>query len=171
MGLEGKTPLCAPITSMVKRIISGGQTGADRAALDFAILHAIPHGGWCPYGRWAEDGIIGPQYQLSETPSANPDQRTEWNAQNADATVIFSLIPLLIGGSRKTAELATLFGKPMLHLSRQIDGFEAAERFAVFLSQHQPGCLNIAGSRESEEPGIGWFVREVLEQVWSRGGF
>lgn len=74
----------------VARIISGGQTGADRAALDFAIAHDIPHGGWCPSGRLAEDGRIPSRYQLRETPSPDYAQRTEWNVRDSDGTVIFS---------------------------------------------------------------------------------
>jgi hypothetical protein len=87
------------------RIISGGQTGVDRAALDFAIAHGIPHGGWCPAGRKAEDGTIDLRYQLKETPSSNYVQRTEWNARDSDGTVVFSSAPLLTGGSKKTVEL------------------------------------------------------------------
>ncbi len=63
------------------KIVSGGQTGADRAALDFAIAHGIPQGGWCPKGRKAEDGPIPDRYQLKETPSDNYAQRTEWNVR------------------------------------------------------------------------------------------
>ncbi|MEX0610513.1 MAG: putative molybdenum carrier protein, partial [Pirellulales bacterium] len=69
-------------------IISGGQTGADRAALDFALEHEIAHGGWCPRGRLAEDGPIAPRYNLQETPSRKYSQRTEWNVRDSDATVI-----------------------------------------------------------------------------------
>ena len=76
---------------MIEKIISGGQTGADCAALDFAIEHGIPHGGWCPGGRLAEDGPIDARYQLKETPSANYTQRTEWNVRDSDGTVVFSI--------------------------------------------------------------------------------
>src|SRR5438105_2044217 len=88
------------------KIISGGQTGADRAALDFAIARGIAHGGWCPRGRLAEDGRIEERYQLMETPSKDPIQRTEWNARDSDATLVFSIARQLTGGSRKTVELA-----------------------------------------------------------------
>ena len=77
--------------AMIEKIISGGQTGADCAALDFAIEHGIPHGGWCPGGRLAEDGPIDARYQLKETPSANYTQRTEWNVRDSDGTVVFSI--------------------------------------------------------------------------------
>ena len=76
------------------KIISGGQTGADRAALEFAIKQGIPHGGWCPKGRRSEDGQIDAKYQLQETPSSNYLQRTEWNVRDSDGTVIFSIASL-----------------------------------------------------------------------------
>ena len=104
--------------SGVAKIMSGGQTGADRAALDFAIEHGIPHGGWCPKGRRAEDGPIDARYQLKEPPSANYVQRTEWNTRDSDGTVVFSIGENLTGGSKKTVELARKHRKPVLHLSR-----------------------------------------------------
>ena len=72
-------------------ILSGGQTGADRAALDFAIEFGLAHGGWCPRGRLAEDGPIDERYDLTETPSRRYNQRTEWNIRDSDATVVFSI--------------------------------------------------------------------------------
>jgi hypothetical protein len=74
-------------------IVSGGQTDADRAALDWALAHGVECGGWCPKGRKAEDGPIHPKYPLKETPSAAYLQRTEWNARDSDATVLFSIEP------------------------------------------------------------------------------
>src|SRR6478735_3602017 len=90
----------------MERVVSGGQTGADRAALDWAIAKGIPHGGWCPKGRKAEDGPIDNGYRLQETPSANYVQRTEWNVRDSDSTVIFSIGETLTGGSKKTVDLA-----------------------------------------------------------------
>lgn len=99
------------------RIISGGQTGADRAALDWAIEHGIAHGGWCPKGRLAEDGTIPSRYGLRQTPSCDYEQRTAWNVRDADGTVIFSIGPDLSGGSLFTAAVAAELGKPFLHLA------------------------------------------------------
>ena len=79
------------------KIVSGGQTGADRAALDWAIRHKVPHGGWCPKNRKAEDGVIVRRYKLIETPTANYAQRTEWNVRDSDATVIFNIAAALKG--------------------------------------------------------------------------
>src|ERR1019366_2064013 len=99
------------------KIISGGQTGADRAALDWAIKNGILHGGWCPKGRRAEDGPIDARYQLKETPSSDPVQRTEWNARDSDGTVIFSVGKRLSGNSFETLDFAIKHQKPYLHLS------------------------------------------------------
>ncbi len=99
------------------KIVSGGQTGADRAALDWAIKKGIPHGGWCPKGRKAEDGRIDAKYQLQDTPSSNYLQRTEWNVRDSDGTVILSIGKRLSGNSSGTLELAIKHRKPYLHLS------------------------------------------------------
>src|SRR5262249_25460405 len=75
---------------MFVKIVSGGQTGVDRAALDFALEHGIPCGGWCPQGRLAEDGVIPERYPLQETPWDGYPQRTEWNVRDADGTLILT---------------------------------------------------------------------------------
>jgi hypothetical protein len=92
-------------------IVSGGQTGADRAALAWALKHNLPCGGWCPKGRKAEDGPIDSKYPLKETPSASYLQRTEWNVRDSDATVSFSIQPTLSGGSKRTMEFARKHNK------------------------------------------------------------
>jgi hypothetical protein len=150
---------------VVTKIVSGGQTGADRAALDFAIAHGIPHGGWCPQGRAAEDGALHERYQLTETPNAGSIQRTEWNVRDSDGTVIFSIAPKLSGGSKKTAEFAQQYHKPWLHISRERDGDDAAKHLSQFLVAHRIKFLNVAGSRQSEEPEVGVFTRETLERA------
>lgn len=147
------------------KIVSGGQTGADRAALDFAIAHGIPHGGWCPKGRMAEDGPIDPQYQLLETPNRSYPQRTEWNVRDSDGTVVFSIDTVLTGGSKETVFLAHKHGKPVLRISR--DGGPAAPgaELAGFIERHQIKVLNVAGPRASNEPEVASFVRDVLEKT------
>ena len=147
------------------KIVSGGQTGADRAALDWAIDHAIPHGGWCPRGRRAEDGAIPARYLLSETPSERYQERTEWNVRDSDGTVNLSLSDALTGGSRITAERAQALGKPCLHVSRQSDGAAAAEALRRFVDEHAIAVLNVAGPRASGEPGVGAFVRATLDRA------
>jgi len=150
---------------VVETIISGGQTGADGAARDFAIARHIEHGGWCPRGRLAEDGIISDRYQLAETPSSDSIQRTEWNVRDSDGTVIFSISPTLTGGSKRTAEFTAKYQKPCLHLSRERDGDGAARKLSEFLAKHPIKTLNVAGPRESEEPDVGVFLRQVLDQA------
>lgn len=94
------------------QIISGGQTGADRAGLDFAIAHGFPHGGWCPKGRKALDGPLPERYLLQETPSEDYPQRTEWNVRDSDGTVVFMLAAKASGGSAKTLAVARKTGEP-----------------------------------------------------------
>jgi hypothetical protein len=150
-------------------IISGGQTGADRAALDFAIENGFTHGGWCPRGRVAEDGPISGRYSLRETPSRRYAQRTEWNVRDSDATVAFTLSEALTGGTGLTLRLAAEFGKPALHLARDagVNATESAIEAAAaelihFLDEHAVAVLNVAGPRASQEPSVGEFVRHVL---------
>ena len=156
--------------AVLKKIISGGQTGADRAALDFAIARGIPHGGWCPRGRLAEDGTIPDRYQLSETPDSDYAQRTEWNVRASDGTVICSIAPTLTGGSKATAELAQRYQKPCLHLSRERDAESAAGKLRDFLRRHEIKTLNVAGPRQSQDPGVADFARDTLEQWHSNFG-
>jgi len=147
------------------RIVSGGQTGADQAALDWAIAHGVPHGGWCPKGRRSEDGPIDARYQLQETPTKNYLQRTEWNVRDSDATVIFTMSPDLGGGSKKTAEFAEKLGKPYLHFRPGV----APKYLAGFLLRNRVKVLNVAGQRASSAPGIAQLVTEALSEVLQTG--
>jgi hypothetical protein len=152
-----------PLRLLVRRVITGGQTGVDRAALDWAINHRIEHGGWCPRGRRAEDGPLAPRYQLQETPADDPAQRTAWNVRDSDATVILSLGAVLGGGSALTADVARSLGKPWLHLTPAAP--HPARLLAGFLAAHRVAVLNVAGPRASEEPGVGAFVARVLAEA------
>ncbi|MGA8277628.1 MAG: putative molybdenum carrier protein [Rhodanobacteraceae bacterium] len=138
----------------VQKLISGGQTGADRAALDFAIERGLEHGGWCPRGRKAEDGTIPSNYQLTETESANYRSRTVRNVVDSDATLILN-IGELEGGSLETLRIAEQRGKPVRVV--QLDSALADEDLAdvrEWLQNVQVMSLNIAGPRESKRPGI-----------------
>lgn len=149
---------------MIEKIVSGGQTGADRAALDFALQKGLPHGGWCPAGRRSEDGRIAEVYQLKETPSPDYIERTEWNVRDTDGTVIFSLAAGLQGGSLATADLAIQLARPWLHLSAARRNPEEAGRVLNdFIEEHRIRVLNVAGPRASNEPRVGGYVRAVLE--------
>jgi len=98
---------------MIKKIVSGAQTGVDRAGLDAAMKLGVATGGWCPAGRLAEDGTIPEKYALTETESADYKVRTEWNVRDSDATLILNLGPLE-GGTALTTELAKQHKKPCL---------------------------------------------------------
>lgn len=143
----------------LEKIISGGQTGADRAALDWAIAHGVPHGGWCPAGRRAEDGVIPARYLLSETPGRNYRQRTTWNVRDSDGTLIISLRPQLEGGSKTTAEIAERLGRPWIHIFPEN---AAGGALREFIQRHSIKVLNIAGPRESTQPGVAAFVTTIL---------
>ncbi len=144
------------------RIVSGGQTGVDRGALDAAIASAIPHGGWCPRGRLAEDGPIGLQYQLRETRSTKYAIRTWKNVLDSDATLILCRGPLT-GGTQLTYQLAQRYGKPCLVVDLQA-GPQAAQ-VRQWIDEHQVPVLNIAGPRESTQPGIAQDAYRFLLQV------
>ncbi len=135
-----------------ERIVSGGQTGVDRAALDVALRLGIPHGGWCPRGRRAEDGRIPPAYQLRETPSSRYAQRTAWNVRDSDATLVLCR-GLPRGGTALTVRLARLWGRPCLVADPADQAAAASIRRA--LAALSVRCLNVAGPRESQQPGIG----------------
>ena len=149
---------------MIEEIIAGAQTGADRAALDVAIGHGFPHSGWCPKARKAEDGPIGGQYKLTETPSGSYLQRTEWNVRDSDGTVIFTLGAKLSGGSLRTHDFAMKHRKPCFHMWR--GGNQAALDLQGFVKKNGIKRLNVAGSRESKEPGIHLWVMQVIEAAF-----
>jgi hypothetical protein len=150
------------------KIVSGGQTGADRAALDVALALGIPCGGWVPKGRLAEDGRIPETYpNLVEAGSPLPDVRTELNVRDSDATLLFSRGPLT-GGSAYTCEVAARLGKPCLHVdlaAMSRDG--AVEAVRQWLEDVRPAVLNVAGPRASGDPEIYGLVRDVLIEVLS----
>ena len=145
-------------------IVSGGQTGADRAGLDWAIANGIPCGGWCPKGRLAEDGVIDSRYPLKETPSPGYSQRTEWNVRDSDGTVIFSLSPELTGGSALTKTFSKSWNRPCLHLYPQVN--DPVEQLYAFVDEFFINTLNIAGPRAANENHIERFVTETLDRAF-----
>jgi hypothetical protein len=144
---------------MVQRIISGGQTGVDRAALDAAIFLQIEHGGWCPLGRLAEDGEIPRQYQLTETKSPKYSFRTRRNVDDAQGTLIF-YCDSLSGGTSLTFRYASERKRPFLlvDLCQEVD----IDMIRKWLIAESVQVLNVAGPRESSYPGISDIAREVL---------
>jgi hypothetical protein len=152
-------------------IISGGQTGADRAALDFAIRFGISHDGWCPRGRLAEDGPLDECYRLRETPLSKYDQRTRWNVRDRDATLVVTIQAKPTGGTALTLGAARQQGKPHLHIARETmpSLADAGERVAEFLTEHNVARLNVAGPRASQEPEVAAYVRQVLVAALDAG--
>ncbi|RJP84590.1 MAG: hypothetical protein C4518_18930 [Desulfobacteraceae bacterium] len=151
---------------IIKKIISGGQTGADRAALDFAINNGIPHGGWVPKGRLAEDGVIPARYNVREAPSAQYGRRTELNVADAEGTLIISHGDLA-GGSALTKKLAEKHGKPCLHIDlNHTPEFQATLDIAHWIKGNRIGVLNVAGSRASSDPRIYGATLNILETVF-----
>jgi len=150
----------------IERIVSGGQTGADRAALDFAREAGIPTGGWVPKGRLAEDGRIPERYAgMAETESADFAVRTARNVRDSDATLILSHGPL-DGGSLFTWCEATRIGRPALHLDlEQLALPAAAGRLRTWLAEVHPATLNVAGPRASRDPGIAAATGAVLRSA------
>jgi hypothetical protein len=146
----------------IRKIISGGQTGVDRAALDAAIKNGIAHGGWCPRGRAAEDGVIDAKYALQETHSGDYTVRTEWNVRDADGTLILNIGPL-DGGTAATLAYARVARKPWLLID--LEQGDPIPYVQEWIRRHQISVLNVAGPRESKIPGIYEKAYKLLESI------
>jgi uncharacterized protein len=157
---EGTDP--APSTI---RIVSGGQTGVDRAALDAALDRYLAAGGWCPHGRRSEDGPLDSRYPVQETPSPEPEQRTEWNVRDSDGTLIL-FRERIFGGTALTASLAERYQRPCLLVDLQENsGVESA---LAWLTEHCIRVLNIAGPRASEDSSIYGQARLYLDRLLAK---
>ncbi len=150
-----------------RKIVSGGQTGVDRAALDVAFELGIPCGGWCPKGRLAEDGVIDERYPLRETDSPEYPVRTEMNVKDSDATLIITQGPVTEGTAR-TLKLAEKYKKT--HLVVDLSKAKDPAIVRKWLEFNQVGVLNVAGPRESKTPGIYDKAAEFLRQVLVQNG-
>lgn len=159
------------MANSVIKIISGGQTGADRAALDAAISLGIPHGGWLPRGRKTEAGPLPGSYRLKELASPNYRDRTGKNIQESDGTLIVSFGPLT-GGSALTEALAVRHDRPCLHLDLDlIDQTRAVAALKTWLNEFRIRILNVAGPRASGEPRIYQAVFNLLTAIeWGEKG-
>lgn len=167
LAARARVPASTPAEPGV-RVVSGGQTGVDRAALDAALELNLPIGGWCPLGRRAEDGRVPDRYPLRTTPSADYAERTQWNIRDSDATLVLHR-GALSGGTRLTAELARRLGRPLLtrDLCEPVD----ADAIADWLVANRVRVLNCAGPRESGAAGIELEAKRVLTAVfraWTR---
>ena len=147
------------------KVVSGGQTGVDRAALDAAYVAGLSIGGWCPSGRLAEDGTIASDYPLTETPTAESGQRTQWNVRDADATLIISRQSDLYGGTLLTASTARRLSRPFVVADPE--DTSATASVLGWLQLLDVETLNVAGPRESEDPGIYRCAHSWLRQLFA----
>jgi len=151
---------------MVRKIVSGGQTGADQAALDTAIELGISHGGWIPKGRLTEAGPLPSKYRLIEMPTSSYPERTEQNVIDSDGTLILAHGELT-GGSKLTQDLAVKHCRPCLYVDLNDTGtLKAAEIIKSWIEENEIEVLNVAGPRASKDPGIYRATREVLRCVF-----
>jgi len=152
----------------LRKVVSGGQTGVDRSALDAALEHGLAIGGWLPKGRRAEDGQVPERYEgLRETDSSEYRVRTEWNVRDSDATLALYR-GTLHGGTALTVKLANGYERPVLQLNLSLyDAEDAAARIRGWLAERDPAVLNVAGSRESGDAGIHAAALEVLRRAFT----
>ncbi|MBW1940519.1 MAG: putative molybdenum carrier protein [Deltaproteobacteria bacterium] len=151
---------------MIKKIISGGQTGADQAALDVAIMLDIPHGGWIPKGRKTEKGRLPDKYKLKEMPTSSYPKRTERNILDSDGTLIISR-GKLTGGSALTQNLSNKHNRPCIHIDlNQTIEFEAVVEINAWVMENNIEVLNVAGPRESEDRQIYKSTMGILKSVF-----
>ena len=144
------------------KVVSGGQTGVDRAALDAAMALGLCCGGWCPLGRRAEDGALDQRYPLREASTADYAQRTLLNVCDSDGTLILYRRELT-GGTLLTRQYALARNKPHF----LVDMAETSEIGPVlrWIQANDIQTLNVAGPRESKEPGIYHQARRLLEDL------
>jgi len=146
---------------MLEKIVSGGQTGVDRAALDAALALDFACGGWCPLGRKAEDGVIADKYPLEETVSSDYEIRTARNVEYSDGTIIFTR-GKPTGGTALTVQFTDQYEKPCLVLDLKREEDKVISLLNEWILENRIKVLNVAGPRESKKPGI---YREVFEIV------
>jgi hypothetical protein len=150
---------------MIRKIISGGQTGADQAALDAAIKLGIPHGGWVPKGRLTEEGPLPDKYALTEMPSSSYPLRTEQNVIDSSGTLIINH-GRLSEGSDYTRKMALKHHRPWLHIDlNKIPAFKAATHIRSWLDDNEIEILNVAGPRASKDDQIYGAVFKLIESV------
>lgn len=153
-------PGCPPLF-----IVSGGQTGVDRGALDAALEVNSPCGGWCPEGRLAEDGMIPMRYPVQEFPGGYL-RRTRKNVEDSDGTLVITFGNKPAGGTARTVEFCIRCGKPHLVIDASVTAAANAEEAArAFVRAHSINRLNVAGPRASKEPRGYAYARELVGRL------
>jgi hypothetical protein len=153
------------MAGVIGKVVSGGQTGVDRAALDVALELGLPCGGWCPRGRRAEDGSLDARYPLVETPTDDYSQRTAWNVRDSDGTLVVTR-GTPAGGTALTIEIAARLRRPCLMADFETSPEPQAIR--AWIERHEIRVLNVAGPRESGMPGIYTEALAFLRAVLAR---
>ena len=147
------------------RVVSGGQTGVDRAALDAALELSVPCGGWCPAGRLAEDGVIPARYPVTELRCAGYAERTHKNVEDSDGTLIVTF-GSASGGTARTIEVCEKLARPHLIVdAASITLEEAVSRAARFVTEEGVGQLNVAGPRASGEPRAYGYAYSLVREL------
>ena len=149
-------------THMLKKIISGGQTGVDRAALDTAIELGLECGGWCPAGRHADDGPIDPRYPLEETNNMDHTVRTGYNVRESDGTLMLHRGGLQ-GGTAYAVEMARRLGKPVMAID--LDAPPDGRTVVDWIREHAIETLHVGGQREASTPGIYAQAKAYLHEI------
>jgi hypothetical protein len=151
---------------MITKIISGAQSGVDRAALEFALKFNISHGGWIPKGRIAEDGPLPEKYQLPEMPTSSYPKRTEQNVIDSDGTLIFSR-GKPTGGTEYTRNMVLKHKKQLVHIDLNLEtSYDAAYRILSWIEFYHINILNVAGPRASKDPAIYNDVFKILDMAY-----
>ncbi len=152
----------ASLRDRVKRLVTGGQTGVDRATLDAALYAGMPYGGWCPKGRLAEDGVIADIYALDETPTNDYAERTLWNVRDSDGTLVLT-VGEPTGGTALTLDYAVQLKRPWLLIDLDLEPDHS--RLIAWLEAEGIHTLNVAGPRESTLPGVYAKARRFLDKA------
>jgi hypothetical protein len=153
-----------------QKIISGGQTGVDQGALDFALSRGIECGGWCPKGRQSETGRIPEKYPVREVENEDYNERTRRNIQDSDATLLITVGNRMEAGTRLTLEWAQGVGKPIFHIDLAVQEESLENRIREVISwyeSHSINILNVAGNRESTAAGIQQNTFDILGRIFS----
>lgn len=171
-----RTSRAATKACPIAQVVSGGQTGVDRAALDAAMQAGLPVGGWCPRDRRSEDGSVPERYPLKETAARSYAVRTEWNVRDSDGTLVV-VLDEISSGTRMTVEAARTHGKPLKveHLapdarSGLLSGENSEDEQVMsvvdWIRRHKIAVLNVAGPRGSSSPEMYPRARKFLTKVF-----